>query len=332
MSVKVMALVWDHYPRGGNELLVMLKLADHADHDGDRVFPAVSSIAKLSRVSDRTVQRALRTIEKRGWLVLVKETTGRPGEARRYRVPVERIPQGVESRVSKCHPSGGVTAEVVTGDKSRKTGDIAIAPKPSLTSTTKEPSVLGDSAAPHGKASLRDPDPSFQEAWAAYPQRSGNNPKLDAIKAWSARRKEGVKPELMLAGVTRYAAWCRATEKWGTEYVMRASTFFGPSKPYDQGFPVTQDVTKAVARSEPRCIWIPEGQPPSARCMSDGYGQAVSSMEIEGKKVLLRVCLKHHKPPVKDQEGPTGRLVHHPEVAAAIHRFKAFAEKNLVPA
>ncbi|MDW3569274.1 hypothetical protein [Enterobacter asburiae] len=43
--------------------------------------------------------------------------------------------------------------------------------------------------------------PAFEEAWQAYPKRSGGNNKLSAFKAWNARIKHGVQPETMLAGV-----------------------------------------------------------------------------------------------------------------------------------
>ena len=36
----------------------------------------------------------------------------------------------------------------------------------------------------------------------------------------------------MTFGVNRYAAFCQATGKIGTEFVMMASTFFGPSQHY----------------------------------------------------------------------------------------------------
>lgn len=76
----------------------------------------------------------------------------------------------------------------------------------------------------------------FDVAWKKYPKRSGNNPRKDAEEAWNARAKSGVATADMLAGLDRYAKWCEATGKIGTEHVMRASTFFGPSKPFEQDF------------------------------------------------------------------------------------------------
>ena len=69
---------------------------------------------------------------------------------------------------------------------------------------------------------------SFAPAWEAYPSRAGGNSRAAAYKAYVARIREGHSPETLLAGVLRYAEFCRDTGKVGTEYVKQGSTFFGP--------------------------------------------------------------------------------------------------------
>jgi len=61
----------------------------------------------------------------------------------------------------------------------------------------------------------------------AYPKRGGNQPWARARRAINARLKEGVEWFDILAGVTRYAAFCEKTGKVGTEVVMQAATFVG---------------------------------------------------------------------------------------------------------
>jgi uncharacterized protein YdaU (DUF1376 family) len=74
--------------------------------------------------------------------------------------------------------------------------------------------------------------PEFEIAWAAYPRREGGNPKGDAFRAWSARIAEGESPETLVAGVERYARFCTAKGKIGTEFVQQTATFFGRKKSY----------------------------------------------------------------------------------------------------
>lgn len=78
----------------------------------------------------------------------------------------------------------------------------------------------------------------FSEAWELFPKRNGTNPQRDAIRAWNARLKEGISADAIIEGVKRYSAWCKATGKINTEYVMRTSTFFGPSKNWENEYGV----------------------------------------------------------------------------------------------
>lgn len=60
-----MSRVWAESRHAGGKLLVLLALADHADHDG-RAFPAVDELARKSRMSERHVRRVLRELEESG--------------------------------------------------------------------------------------------------------------------------------------------------------------------------------------------------------------------------------------------------------------------------
>lgn len=78
------------------------------------------------------------------------------------------------------------------------------------------------------KAAAGSDDPDFCAALAVYPKRAGGDSRAAAYKAWRARRAVGVLGADMLDGATRYAAYCAATGKTGTEFVKQAATFFGP--------------------------------------------------------------------------------------------------------
>lgn len=67
----------------------------------------------------------------------------------------------------------------------------------------------------------------FEEFKEIYPLRSGAQPWSRALKVIRARLKEGNKWADLLEGARRYAAYCNAVDKTGTEYVMQAATFCG---------------------------------------------------------------------------------------------------------
>ncbi len=86
---------------------------------------------------------------------------------------------------------------------------------------------------PGPSAGREDYPDEFEQAWREYPRRAGANPKKSAFSAWRARVREGTAPEAMLDGVRRYARFLAATGKLGTEFVQRATTFFGPDRNFE---------------------------------------------------------------------------------------------------
>ncbi|HFJ9588584.1 TPA: ash family protein [Escherichia coli] len=89
-----------------------------------------------------------------------------------------------------------------------------------------------DASAP-ARSARQEYSSEFEQAWQEYPKRAGGNSKSAAFKAWKARIREGIKPETMLDGVRRYAAWVRATGNTGTQFVKQAATFFGPDRHFE---------------------------------------------------------------------------------------------------
>lgn len=96
------------------------------------------------------------------------------------------------------------------------------------------PSGSGTSAAPTARKTVsREIPPEWMlDFKLAYPERSGDPNWRGAQRAAHARILEGHLPAEFLAGAHRYADFCRATGKVGTEFVQQASKFLGPSKPF----------------------------------------------------------------------------------------------------
>lgn len=69
MSIQFIAKVWDDdtFANSG-EKLVALKLADNANDEG-HCYPHIRTVARHTQMTDRTVQRHVKALEDRGWLV-----------------------------------------------------------------------------------------------------------------------------------------------------------------------------------------------------------------------------------------------------------------------
>lgn len=126
MSVKIMGLVWD-LDLPANEKFVLLAYADHANHDGSNIFPAVDSIARKCSYSDREVQRITHSLEEKGFLV--SDGQGPHGTNK------WRFGGDILSPVKLS----GVTSATSRGDIATGEGVTPMSPEPSL--TVKEPSI-----------------------------------------------------------------------------------------------------------------------------------------------------------------------------------------------
>lgn len=87
MSIKLMTLVFDHYPAGGNELLLALVMADFANDRGAGIWPSVATLSRKTRQSRRTVQGLLRHQERIGFLGCVRRSVG--GKSNEWRIQLD---------------------------------------------------------------------------------------------------------------------------------------------------------------------------------------------------------------------------------------------------
>ncbi|HCB1890363.1 helix-turn-helix domain-containing protein [Citrobacter amalonaticus] len=155
--------------------------------------------------------------------------------------PSNYEPSNSEPSDSGCssgfHPSDSDKNGVFT--RQNLTPDPQVNSKHDLQVNSKQESqdigVCGKASSEH-RSSKENYSNEFEQAWQAYPKRAGGNSKAAAFKAWKARLKDGVKPEDMLAGVKRYAAYVRTTGSVGTQYVKQAATFFGPDRHFEEAW------------------------------------------------------------------------------------------------
>lgn len=160
-----MTLVWDRFPGSGSDLLCMLALADYANDAGERIYPAVTTIARRLRLSHRQTQRVLAVLVANGWIKVAEE---RPGMPKLYNMDVGRLrqvplfdPSTIDDR-GDIHVRGDAGVRGVTGDargcrprqggvsSTTGGGDIAMSCNPPI--PTIEPpenrTASGDAVAP----------------------------------------------------------------------------------------------------------------------------------------------------------------------------------------
>ncbi len=113
MSVRQMGIVWE-LDLAPNKRLVLLAYADHADDDGEHVYPSLARVARKTGYSRDQVRRISRELVEDGLMELVeKNPDGNPNGNRphRYRMTLEggsKLPPLKPRR--KPRDEGGVVA------------------------------------------------------------------------------------------------------------------------------------------------------------------------------------------------------------------------------
>lgn len=241
MSVRAIAWAWEQDTETQSAKLVLLALADHADHDGV-CWPGMRHVEAKAGVSRRTVFRAISSLTKAGLIEADERTRDDGGRSSNlYRLVIEPRSSG--------HDDTGGGDTVARGVVSpRHGGGVTTSPpiEPSVESSKGKYVPSDDGTTDPEKLSVRQRYPSkppkrsgqyqyppeFEAAWSAYPGRSGGNPKLGAYKQWRARLVSGDDPGDIEAATRHYGQTIAAKGDEGSEFVMMAQTFFGSSEPW----------------------------------------------------------------------------------------------------
>ncbi|CAH3260836.1 hypothetical protein AI2669V1_1175 [Klebsiella pneumoniae] len=226
----------------GNPLrkLVLLKLADNASDLGE-CWPSYQHIADQCEISKRSVMNHIQALCECGLIKKELRTGPKGNSSNVYQLNLRSARDSPGGSANRSLP-GATDSLLGAGDSPG--GSAGAAPRishsfepvnESVNEPIKHTGASAIASAPT-RSAKQDYSPEFEKAWQAYPKRAGGNSKAAAFKAWNARLKDGVKPEVMLAGVKRYAAYARATGSAGTQYVKQAVSFFGPDRHFEESW------------------------------------------------------------------------------------------------
>lgn len=141
MSVKVMAKVWE-LDLPANKLLVLLAMADHADHDGNNVFPSIDLVSWKTGYSEVQTRRIIHALTKDNLLKVEKKSNGRYPNL--YSIHTENGKQkparGIQpSQNDRVQPYQNGTVKVAQPSQNERVNPItAMIPESSIESSIKE--------------------------------------------------------------------------------------------------------------------------------------------------------------------------------------------------
>ncbi|ENT2932125.1 helix-turn-helix domain-containing protein [Klebsiella pneumoniae] len=219
----------------GNPLrkLVLLKLADNASDLGE-CWPSYQHIADQCEISKRSVMNHIEALCEYGLIKKELRTGPKGNSSNVYQLNLRSAGDSPGGSANRSLPGAGDSPGGSAGAAPRISHSFEPVNEP-VNEPIKHTGASAIASAP-ARSAKQGYSPEFETAWQAYPKRAGGNSKAAAFKAWNARLKDGVKPEVMLAGVKRYAAYARATGSAGTQYVKQAASFFGPDRHFEESW------------------------------------------------------------------------------------------------
>ncbi len=226
----------DSGPDSATTRHVLLTLSVHMNGDGGSCYPSVRTLSAETRLHTDTVCRHLECADSDGWIERRRGPLA--GQAWRRTEYQATLPEGV--RLDRT-ASADVSAEAAQ-----------LAPEGVRPASEKVSGLCGQSMyiedvhtdGSSGEAPNPPPDANptpLKRFWAADPRRAGGNPKKAAFRQWRATLRKGVTTEELEEAAGRYAAYCDATGKTGTEYVKQASTFLGRDEHWREDWTVPSE-------------------------------------------------------------------------------------------
>ena len=190
MSVRVMTWVWDS-ALPSMERFVALAYADHADDQGNNIYPSLNTVARKTGISRRRVISIRQRLEARGVLVPTRTIHNKPTKFRIDKAALEAVtgdaasPVEIDELVTLCHPASDATSpELVT---QRHLTSDTVSPEPSI-NHQYEPSLNRQ-----GRDGAHAPPPSAANAAIVIP---------DALKNQPAPPRKTRAPKLSPANIT----------------------------------------------------------------------------------------------------------------------------------
>lgn len=182
MSVKIMGAVWDldNSQISREEKYVLLAYTDHADHDGNNMYPSIETICIKTGYKERAAQMITKSLVKKGYLIASGK--GRNG--------TNKWSYGGGAK------NAGVQPDVEGGANRKGEGVQQDAPKPL---TIIKPSSSKEKAEVHPNIKL------FREVVSRYPAKVNYDDVISSIARLSERLgRDAVKDDL----VPFYKRWC----------------------------------------------------------------------------------------------------------------------------
>ena len=225
-----MARVWELSSTRGNDLLMLLAIADFADDEGN-AYPAVSTLAEKCRIQGRGANKILASLRKIGELE-IRQNEG-PKGTNRYRITLPACPLSHRTPPVQMDTLSHGTAPPVQMDPiplSHGTDEPSVNhQEPSTRACDALDSDKSNRSCSHSSSLVVDD--GFADFWKQYPKKVA---KPAAEKAWRKLKPSGQMHADLLAGLKKQ----KASDQWqkdGGKFIPHPATWLNQRRWEDAG-------------------------------------------------------------------------------------------------
>jgi hypothetical protein len=223
------------------DLLVLLAIADHCADDGRGAYPSVARLAAKTRLSERSVQRAVSRLQTRG-VLSVNVSAGR-GATNVYTINLGRQTDAPDraTRVPSRHlPDDGRPPDPRQNDT---VGSDKESPDPSIERSSNQLRNRHRQGLGVEDARLVDGvDDPFERFWTTYPKKVA---KEAARKAWTKLKLSGAEVTRIMSALETH----KLTLQWhrnGGQFIPHAASWLNGRRWEDEGLELGRDQTDAA--------------------------------------------------------------------------------------
>lgn len=220
------ALTCEASPLNSSQRLVGLVLSLHMNEVGASCFPGHDRLAHETGLHRVTVTRAVRDLERRGFLrITARDRADGQFTTHDYEAVIPasvrdatRVAQGYTDHVaqSRSHVAPGYVDHV--------------AQRYTRATVRANPRASGESVSQRARAKPMQRSAQFDEFWTAYPRKVG---KRVAALAFARRVAEGASPQELVAGAQRYAEWIAAGAVESPRFIAHPTTWLNQGREAD---------------------------------------------------------------------------------------------------
>ncbi len=224
LSIIPAAAVFDHRLSHA-DVRVLAALGAHADKNG-RCWPATTTLANETGMSERHARTSLRNLENIGYVV----TESRPGQSSLYRIPRNYTAGVPRNQAAGVEPNPGT---ILPEPRNQAAGDPGTVLPPNDTKNDTKNDNKNDNkngVTENNQTGVPVSDQQFQSFWRTYPsRRPHSNPKKPARAKFDAALKRGVSAWDIIRGAQNYAAYIKR-EGTNPKYVAQAKTWLNEER------------------------------------------------------------------------------------------------------